>query len=293
MEGSDLILSIGALKSDFNTSGFSYRTSQLRSIDFHSYMTVVRYSQYPDVTMRGVLKKVVDRVDVSKLSVQPIVHKEVAEVKADSKGVITQAWFWPRISKFLQDGDVIVTETGTSNFGIWDTRFPPNATALSQVLWGSIGWSVGATQGAALAVKDMQAETKTPRRTILFVGDGSFQLTAQELSTMIRLHLNPIIFLICNEGFTIERFIHGMEAEYNDIAEWKFKDLVSVFGGKEDRTAKHEVWNVDELNTLLADKEFMSAQKLQFVMMHMPKDDAPRALVLTAEASAKTNSKTE
>lgn len=58
-----------------------------------------------------------------------------------------------------------------------------------EVLWGSIGWSVGAAQGAALAVKDLEAN----RRTILFVGDGSFQLTAQEVSTMIRSGLNPIM----------------------------------------------------------------------------------------------------
>lgn len=57
-----------------------------------------------------------------------------------------------------------------------------------QVLWGSIGYSVGACQGAALAAK----ETGN-RRTILLVGDGSFQLTAQEVSTMIRLGLNPIM----------------------------------------------------------------------------------------------------
>ena len=132
VEGSDLILSIGALKSDFNTSGFSYRTSQLRTIDFHSYMTVVRYSHYPDVTMRGVLKKVAERVDVSKINVQPIVHKQVIEKSPEASGVITQAWFWPRISKFLQNSDVIITETGTSNFGIWETRFPPNVTALSR-----------------------------------------------------------------------------------------------------------------------------------------------------------------
>ncbi|OAA54501.1 pyruvate decarboxylase [Niveomyces insectorum RCEF 264] len=287
VEGSDLILSIGALKSDFNTSGFSYRTSQLNTIDFHSTHTVVRYSHYPDVTMRGVLRKIIERVDLARLHVRPINHKQADEPPPDASGTITQAWFWPRISRFLQASDVVVTETGTANFGIWDTRFPKDVTALSQVLWGSIGWSVGAAQGAALAVKDDQAN----RRTILFVGDGSIQLTVQELSTMIRKGLNPIIFVICNDGFTIERFIHGMEATYNDIAPWKFQDLVTVFGGTEERTAKFQVKSVDELEKLLADKDFTAAKRLQFVEVYMPKKDAPRALVLTADASAKTNSK--
>ncbi|ERT02775.1 pyruvate decarboxylase [Sporothrix schenckii 1099-18] len=289
VEGSDLILSIGSLKSDFNTSGFSYRTSQLRTIDFHSTYTAVRYSHYPGVGMRGVLRKVIDRVDLSRLNVQSIEHKQPVLEKPEASGTITQSWFWPRISSFLQEDDVIVTETGTANFGIWDTVYPKGVTALSQVLWGSIGWSVGATQGAALAVKDMGAK----RRTILFVGDGSFQLSAQELSTMIRNKLNPIIFLICNDGFTIERYIHGMDADYNDISAWKFKDLVTVFGGTEKNTAKFQVKSVAELDHLLADEDFIAAKRLQFVELYMPKEDAPKSLVLTAEASAKTNSKTE
>lgn len=140
--------------------------------------------------MRGVLRKVIDQVDASTLSAQPspAVENEVEENLDDSQ-TITQAWFWPRVGEFLIPKDVIVTETGTANFGIWDTRFPAGVTALSQVLWGSIGWSVGACQGAALAAKD----AGNGRRTILFVGDGSFQLSAQELSTMIRHKLNPIM----------------------------------------------------------------------------------------------------
>lgn len=140
--------------------------------------------------MRGVLRKVIDQVDASTLSAQPspAVENEVEE-NLDNSQTITQAWFWPRVGEFLIPKDVIVTETGTANFGIWDTRFPAGVTALSQVLWGSIGWSVGACQGAALAAKD----AGNGRRTILFVGDGSFQLSAQELSTMIRHKLNPIM----------------------------------------------------------------------------------------------------
>ena len=140
--------------------------------------------------MRGVLRKIVDRIDLRKLSAQPG-PKMMNKVKEnqDSSETITQAWFWPRVGQFLKENDIVITETGTANFGIWETKFPKNLTALSQVLWGSIGYAVGACQGAALAARDAGAE----RRTILFVGDGSFQLTAQELSTMIRLGLKPIM----------------------------------------------------------------------------------------------------
>lgn len=83
-----------------------------------------------------------------------------------------------------------------------------------------------------------------------------------------------------------------MEAEYNDINEWRYKDLVDVFGGH--NTAKtYQIKTKDKLNELLADEDFQAANCLQFVELHMPKDDAPRALIMTAEASAKNNAKTE
>ncbi|KAL2024801.1 hypothetical protein VTK56DRAFT_5622 [Thermocarpiscus australiensis] len=290
LESSDLVLAIGALKSDFNTTGFSYRTSQLHTIDFHSTHCAVRYSEYPGVAMRGVLRKIVERVDVGKLSRSPSpeVVNEVAENR-DSSETITQAFFWPRIGEYLKENDIVVTETGTANFGIWETKFPPGVTGITQILWGSIGWSVGAAQGAALAAKDMGVD----RRTILFVGDGSFQLTCQEVSTMIRHKLRVTIFLIYNEGFTIERFIHGMEAEYNDVARWQYTEVPTVFGGSEKQVRKFVVKTKDQLEKLLADKEFNEAGGLQFVELWMPKEDAPRALKITTEVAAKNNARVD
>jgi len=287
VESSDLILTIGAIKSDFNTAGFSYKTSQLNTIDFHSTHTTVRYSEYPGVSMRGVLRKVINQVDLKQLSVAagPQVENEVAE-NEDKSNIITQKWIWPAVGqKLLKENDIVITETGTANFGIWETKFPAGVTAISQVLWGSIGYSVGALQGACLAARDAGMD----RRTILFVGDGSFQLTVQEISTMIRLGLKPIIFVICNDGFTIERFIHGMDAEYNDIQEWKYKDVVKTFGAKEGTYRTYTIKTKEEVNTLFANPEFNSADVLQFVEIYIPKKDAPRGLVLTAEAAERRN----
>ena len=299
VEQSDLVLTIGSIKSDFNTAGFTYRISQLSTIDFHSHYIRVRYSEYPGVRMQGVLRKVVERM--GKLNVQPprapigntIPDKEALDPSSPSPQPITHDWLWPRIGQWLQPADIVVTETGTANFGIWETKFPADVSAISQVLWGSIGYSVGATQGAALAAK----ETNRHRRTILFVGDGSFQLGAQELSTMIRQHLHVTIFLICNNGYTIERYIHGMEAAYNDVNNWKYKDLVDVFNGQE--IAGAQTWQVRtkrEMEDLLQDPSFSEGGgkeggRLRFVELYMPMEDAPTALRLTAEASAANNAK--
>lgn len=83
-----------------------------------------------------------------------------------------------------------------------------------------------------------------------------------------------------------------MEAAYNDIQQWDFKALVDVFGGGK-TSKKFTVKTKEEVEKLLTDSEFNAADCLQFVELYMPKEDAPRALVLTAEASAKVNAKLE
>lgn len=189
VEASDLILSIGGIKSDFNTAGFTYRIGQLNTIDFHSTFVRVRYSEYPDINMKGVLRKVVQQMKtLSPAPVPPINNRLPEEEKASTDQTITHKWLWPIVGQWLKEKDIVLTETGTANFGIWDTRFPANVTAISQVLWGSIGYSMGACQGAALAAKE-----QNDRRTILFIGDGSIQLTVQELSTILKNNLNPIV----------------------------------------------------------------------------------------------------
>jgi len=204
------------------------------------------------------------------------------EEKDSSTQDITHAWFWPRMGQWLQPNDVIITETqvlnlrntesicriiqadtrhsGTSNFGILETRFPKGVQAISQVLWGSIGYATASAQGAALAAHEQDPS----RRVILFTGDGSLQLTVQEISTMMRHGLKPIIFILNNNGYTIERLIHGETAEYNDIMSWKHTELLNTLGGKEGEFKNHVVKTRDELDKLFdEDKEFSKAGVIQ------------------------------
>ena len=69
--------------------------------------------------------------------------------------------------------------------------------------------------------------------------------------------------LICNEGYTIERYIHGMDAAYNDVQEWKYKDLVSVFGADPKKSKTYQVKTKQEADNLFKDKNFSSAPYLQ------------------------------
>lgn len=103
---------------------------------------------------------------------------------------ITQAWVWTRLAHFLKAGDIVIAESGTAQFGFPDAHLPPDVTYITQVYYGSIGYSVPACLGAALAHRDQR---RPHGRVILAVGDGSLQLTVQEIGTMIKLGLKNII----------------------------------------------------------------------------------------------------
>ena len=100
------------------------------------------------------------------------------------------------IQDFLQLDDILIAEQRTSFFGAYDLAMHKDNTFIGQPLWGSIGYTLPATLGTQIA--DPQ------RRNVLLIGDGSLQLTVQSLSTMIRQNLKPVIFVINNDGCTVE-----------------------------------------------------------------------------------------
>lgn len=286
IESSDLVLSIGTLRSDINTCGFSY-PSTLNIIDFHNDSIIIQGSHYANVGMKGLLGKVVDRLDgITTDWVPSPVNEKTPDESFNSVGpAITHDWLWSSLSSWLQENDILLTETGTASIGIWQTRFPRGARSISQVIWASIGYTVGACQGASLAAQDIVKRGAANSRTILFVGDGSFQFAAQELSTMIRRKLAPIIFVICNNGYTLERYVHGWEADYNDIQPWRHRNLPDAFGGDKSQFRTYSVSTKSEMNDLFKNEEFSSANVLQLVELHMPMDDCPPALKIIGAAS--------
>ncbi|KAF7299075.1 Pyruvate decarboxylase [Mycena indigotica] len=283
VESAKLILSIGCLKSDFNTGNFTYSIPTPRTVEFHSDHTKVQFAAFGGIGMKELLPQLTSRLQPAKRQVA--VPPFTAVLPQENNDIISQAWFWPRMGQFFKPKDVILAETGTSSFGILDVPLPENSVFLAQILWGSIGWTTGATLGAAFAAQDVGLG-----RTILFIGDGSLQLTVQELSSMIRHGLKPIIFVLNNDGYTIERFLHGKERKYNDIAPWKWTGLLGVLGDADGTKSKsYTVHNKAELSALLDNNEFAAADKIQLVEVMMPRLDAPSALERQAELSGKTN----
>ncbi|WP_460205364.1 alpha-keto acid decarboxylase family protein [Scytonema sp. NUACC21] len=214
IEEADCVLSIGVLMTDFNTGKFSAQLDSSRTIEVHGQYLKIKHALYNNVAMQDFLPALSKRLlkrNPETLDIKP--KKENLDAgftslfQPNSTAAITQQRFWYRFAQFLKEDDIVVAETGTCLFGGAVIPLPKSSSFIGQLLWGSIGYSVGAVLGCAIAAPQ--------RRSILLVGDGSFQMTAQELSTMLRYDLKPIIFLINNDGYTIERDIHGEKMPYN------------------------------------------------------------------------------
>jgi len=158
---------------------------------------------------------------------KPAIEKK----NGDARDPITALALYPRYQQFLRPDDRIIIENGTSTAGIAPLRLPDGAEVHSQTLWGSIGWATGAALGVALADRS--------RRTVLFTGDGSHQLTALDVGTMGRNKLKPVIFVLNNQGYSIERALeYDPTWEYNDLAQWNYHALPAALGCEDWFTAK-------------------------------------------------------
>jgi TPP-dependent 2-oxoacid decarboxylase len=106
-------------------------------------------------------------------------------------------------------------------------RLPADVTFVGQPLWASIGYTLPALLGACTA--------QPGRRGILLIGDGAAQLTVQELATVIQQRLPAVVVVVDNDGYTVERAIHGPDEPYNDITHWDWTHAPAFFGADDGR----------------------------------------------------------
>jgi indolepyruvate decarboxylase len=219
IEGSDCLLSVGYRPIEVTTGDFT-ASPPADMIRARGHSVDVGDDNYQAVTLKEVLRGVIDAVPQVASRTPSRVAAAPTGVPIDAQAKITQAAYWTAIQGYLRPGDVLYIDNGTS-YALFGLKLPPGCTFVGSVNWGSIGYSVGALLGALTAAPD--------RRHLLFVGDGSFQVTAQELSTILRNDHKPIIFLINNGGYTIERGYLGKSDSYNDVAPWAYAELPKVF----------------------------------------------------------------
>ncbi|MEV7214536.1 thiamine pyrophosphate-binding protein [Kitasatospora cineracea] len=216
-------------------------------------------------------------------------HRDGAELTYDS--------FFERINHFLEHqatgGDpqapspfTVVSDAAFALLGSMNLRITERAGYLAQNSWLSIGYSVGAASGVAFG------RQQPLKRPLVFVGDGSFQEICQELSTHVRHHLRPVVFVLDNEGFYgIEQMLvspcyyQGKASDgadfYNVLHPWRYERLAEVFGSEKDPMHGFELATHAELDSLLADladpaNDLNRAPVL--VRVRLDRHDYPRAL---------------
>lgn len=186
--------------------------------------------------------------------------KGLSESPSDKK--MTISMLFERVDSILQPGDIIVVDTGCGMFCSAQMQLPDGAKYVGQTDYTSIGYGIPALLGVCVAAQD--------RRSFLFVGDGAFQESGQELSTLIRYGYRPIIFLLNNDGYTTERLIR--EGFYNDLNQWKYHQIPQIYG---------DAWSADvhtERDLVEALKVAESNEKLSFIEVHLERMDCGQLL---------------
>jgi pyruvate decarboxylase len=144
---------------------------------------------------------------------------------ANPDAKLTRTELFRQVQALLAADTTVIAETGDSWFNGIAMSLPSGARFEIEMQWGSIGWAVPASFGYAVGAQQ--------RRIIALIGDGSFQLTAQEVAQMVRRRLPVIIFLVNNHGYTIEVEIH--DGPYNNIKNWDYAGLMQAFNAEDGR----------------------------------------------------------
>ncbi|KAF4964209.1 hypothetical protein FSARC_7843 [Fusarium sarcochroum] len=287
---SDLVLFFGPHLSNINTHIFTAIPEENSTVAFSLDNVKIAGTVIRDISPRHLLQNLLERLEPSRL-VKAHGPATAAQSTPDSSpsDTLSQDVFYPYVNPMFRRGDVVLTETGTAAEGGKVFKLPKGCRFFTAVTWLSIGYMLPATLGAALAQRDGHRQGVPPSRTILFIGDGSLQMTAQELSIIIKENLNVIVIVINNNGYTIERAIHGRKASYNDIAQWNYQHALGLFGLSQEQAASRyfsaRTWG--ELRNALDSKIMEGNDGVKLIEVFMDQEDCTGELkdLLTEQIS--------
>lgn len=275
IEDADTIFCVGTQFVDTLTAGFTQQLPQERTIEVQPHASRIGTSWF-NIPMGQAVTTLRELCLEMSFSLPPE-RPSVARIQVE-KGPLTQENFWHTVQQYLAPNDIILVDQGTAAFGAAALSLPCGAEVLVQPLWGSIGYALPAAFGAQTACPD--------RRVILIIGDGAAQLTIQELGSMLRDGQSPVILLLNNDGYTVERAIHGANQRYNDIAAWSWTLVPQAFS----RECQAECWRVTQavqLEEVLA--RLSHPQRLSLIEVVLPKADLPELLRTVTRALESRN----
>lgn len=264
IEDADRVICVGTRFVDTLTAGFTQQLPAERTLEIQPYASRIGETWFnlPMAQAVSTLREL-----CLECAFAPPPTRSAGQPVRIDKGELTQESFWQTLQQYLKPGDIILVDQGTAAFGAAALSLPDGAEVVVQPLWGSIGYSLPAAFGAQTACPD--------RRVILIIGDGAAQLTIQEMGSMLRDGQAPVILLLNNDGYTVERAIHGAAQRYNDIASWNWTQIPPALNAAQ----QAECWRVTQAIQLAEGLERLARpQRLSFIEVMLPKADLPELL---------------
>ncbi|EHF0485726.1 alpha-keto acid decarboxylase family protein [Salmonella enterica subsp. enterica serovar Meleagridis] len=264
IEDADRVICVGTRFVDTLTAGFTQQLPAERTLEIQPYVSRIGETWFnlPMAQAVSTLREL-----CLECAFAPPPTRSAGQPVRIDKGELTQESFWQTLQQYLKPGDIVLVDQGTAAFGAAALSLPDGAEVVVQPLWGSIGYSLPAAFGAQTACPD--------RRVILIIGDGAAQLTIQEMGSMLRDGQAPVILLLNNDGYTVERAIHGAAQRYNDIASWNWTQIPPALNAAQ----QAECWRVTQAIQLAEVLERLARpQRLSFIEVMLPKADLPELL---------------
>ncbi|XVF68490.1 hypothetical protein PTKIN_Ptkin11bG0006700 [Pterospermum kingtungense] len=285
VESADAYLFAGPIFNDYSSVGYSLLLKKEKAIIVQPDRVVIANGPaFGCVLMKDFLQalaKKLKRNTTAHENYQRIFIPDGVPLKCDPQDPLRVNVLFHHIQKMLSGDTAVIAETGDSWFNCQKLKLPEGCGYQFQMQYGSIGWSVGATLGYAQSLPD--------KRVIACIGDGSFQVTAQDISTMLRCGQKSIIFLINNGGYTIEVEIH--DGPYNVIKNWNYTGLVDAIHNGEGKCwtkkVRCEAELIEAIEMATGDKK----DCLCFIEVIVHKDDTSKELLEWGSRVSAANSR--
>jgi TPP-dependent 2-oxoacid decarboxylase len=278
VESSDCLILLGALMTDINFSISPTPIEQSKSIYVTSEKLSIKYHNFENVLLQDFLTSLIEapleRKDFVLVEKQGNVkNNNKKHFSAARNQKITVKRLFERLNFSITDNRIVIADVGDSLFGALDLTVHGQTDFLSPAYYCSMGFAVPAAIGAQLASPTL--------RPIVIVGDGAFQMTGMEISTIIRFALNPIIIVLNNNGYGTERPM--LDGPFNDILPWNYYRIPEIIGHGKGFVIETE----DQLEESLSAAERIYSKDLCILDVHLDIHDGSPALQRLTESLGK------
>ena len=230
VEQSDCVMALGVLMTDVDMGVFTARLDPRRMIDVTGGRAQVHHHVYEPVDLRTFLVRLID-AKPARRTPRALPKRETAKPAPPQPVALGVTRMFEILGTHLKDNMVLTADPGDALFGAAELCIAGQTHFLSPAYYASLGFAVPAALGAQLADAKL--------RPLVLVGDGAFQMTGMELSTIVRYRLNPIVVVLNNGGYGTERPMQ--DGRFNDVLPWNFEALPQLLGAGRGHLAQTEI----------------------------------------------------